>query len=97
MPKPDANRRVETCEALLTFNLLWQDASAVRMAMDEPGGRIIQVAELPTATLDIQGLQAALADFVHKAALWREAIAAGCAPAARAEIFGSLGAFAIRV
>lgn len=97
LPKPDANRRVETCEALLTFNFLWQDASPVRMAMDEPGGRIIQVAELPTTTLDIQGLQVALADFVHKAALWREAIAAGCAPAAQALVFESLGAHALRV
>ena len=97
LPSPTPEHRARTCEALLTFNLLWQDASAVRMALDEPGGKIIQVAELAVAALSLQGLQDTLAEFVRKAALWRTAIAAGCGQAPCAEVFEHFGAHMLRV
>lgn len=78
LPKPPADRRGDVYEALLTYNMLWQDVSALRLAMDQPGGEIVQVTEAPAASLDVAQLQAILRDFVEKAALWRQAIAAGC-------------------
>jgi hypothetical protein len=97
LPKPAADRRIETLEALLTFNLLWQSGSALRMAMDQPGGEIVQVAELATAELDASALQAALAEFVAMAGRWRTAIAAGCTSAAELAPPQEFGAAAMRV
>ncbi len=97
LPKPAADRRIDTLEALLTFNLLWQSDSALRMAMDQPGGEIVQVAELATAHLDAAALGAALAEFVAMADRWRAAIAAGCAAAVELAPAENFGASAMRV
>jgi len=97
LPSPSPEHRARTCEALLTFNLLWQDASAVRMALDEPGGKIIQVAEWAVATPSLQGLQETLAEFVRKATLWRTAIEAGCGQEPCAKVFEHFGANMLRV
>lgn len=78
LPKPPADRRSETYEALLTFNLLWQQATPLRMAMDQPDGEILQVAEIGTAGLDVAGVRQALSAVVEMARLWRTAIAEGC-------------------
>jgi hypothetical protein len=97
LPDPPADRKLETSEALLTFNLLQQREPVVRMAMDKPGGQIVQTTELPTATLDVDQLQAALARFLRVAELWRPAIAGGCREVERAGFFGTMGTHGLRV
>jgi hypothetical protein len=97
LPKPAADRRIDTLEALLTFNLLWQSNSALRMAMDQPGGEIVQVAELATAHLDVAKLGTALAEFLALAERWRTAIATGCTTAVELAAPENFGASAMRV
>lgn len=94
LPKPPADRRTETYEALLTYNLLWQGSVPLRIAMDEPDGEILQVAEISAAGLDVAALKQALSSVVEAARLWRPVIAAGCAApvvAAPAENSGLIG------
>jgi len=102
---PPAERRTATYETLLLFNGHWQETGGVRMALDEPGGLVLQVVDITADGLNAAALQMIVGNFVEKLLVWRTVIDAGVgsgeADAAGAEAAiereGKVGKGAIRV
>ena len=61
-------------ETLLVYNNQWQQTGGVRMALDAPGGAVIQSFELGTEGLDIGKLARVVQNFVDVRQGWREAV-----------------------
>jgi hypothetical protein len=73
---PDASRQ-RIYELLLLYNHGWAETGGVRMALDSPGGTIVQLFETGAADLDLIGLRNVVTGFVELARHWRGGIARG--------------------
>lgn len=74
---PPEAERLAVYELLLRYNAQGRETGGVRMALEEPGGMLMQICDLPLAGLDVTGLQAAIAAFARTADAWRRLIAGG--------------------
>jgi len=72
--KPEESNRLKAYETILTYNYLWQDTDGVRMALDGPGGNVVQLFDLFETDLDLSTLANVVENLVEKARSWRDAI-----------------------
>ena len=73
---PEASRH-RIYELLLLYNHAWAATGGVRMALESPGGTIVQLFETGVSDLDLTGLRNVVAGFVELARHWRSAIVRG--------------------
>ena len=73
---PDDAARPGLYETLLVYNAQWHTSGGVRMALDAPGGEVMQILELPAAGLDAARLAQVFVAFLEVLSGWR-AVAAG--------------------
>lgn len=92
---PQAEHRAHTCEILLSFNLLWQDALPVRMAIGSPGEQAVLVAELAASAVDLREFPLHLSGFVALAARWRQHVSHGCQAVDEPSLRTEPGAFRV--
>ena len=78
---PDDAARPGLYETLLVYNGQWHASGGVRMALDAPGGEVMQILELPAAGLDAARLAQVFVAFLEVLSGWR-AVVAGSAHAA---------------
>ena len=78
---PEASRH-RIYELLLLYNHGWAETGGVRMALESPGGIIVQFFETGAADLDLIGLRNVVAGFVELARHWRGGITRGIGTAA---------------
>lgn len=99
--KPEENQRLAVYEMLLTYNFLWEDTGGVKMALDRPGGHVVQLYDLDAAELDLGTLQTVLDNFTEKARFWAEVITTGSGRDREAgstpDSLAGAGPYAIRV
>jgi hypothetical protein len=95
--RPDAQNRMRTLEALLTFNILWQGELNIRMALSPDDDNIVQMCVLPAEVVRPEVLPRLIPEFKRMAGAWREAIEKGCHGDDAAAIALQFNAFAIRV
>ena len=74
---PPAAGRLELYDLLLRYHAQWPATGGVRMALEETGGMVMQLLDIPLAGLDVTTLQAAVTGFAAKAEAWREIVLAG--------------------
>ena len=74
-PRPDA--RLAIYETLLNYNLLWPATGGIKMGLGGTDGDLVQMFELGTGGLDLEGLRTVLDGFVEKARIWRRVVADG--------------------
>lgn len=84
---PPTEQRLATYQALLSYNLLWEETGGVTMALGGEHGAVVQLFELGTAGLDLGRLDNVLVNFAEKARTWRDVINSGsfAEPGFRAE------------
>ena len=75
---PEASRH-RIYELLLLYNHAWPETGGVRMALESPGGTIVQLFETGVGDLDLTGLRNVVAGFVELARHWRGGIMRGIA------------------
>ena len=75
--EPAPERRLETCQLLLSYNLLWQETGGLKTALGGPEGGAMLLFEWFSAAPQLQELQQRLEHFCHIAAAWRNYIAHG--------------------
>ena len=68
---PDDDARARLYETLLAYNAQWYASGGVRMALDEPGGVVVQMLELPAAELDAARLSQVFTAFLKVLSGWR--------------------------
>lgn len=69
--RPPEERRLQICELLLSYNLLWRDTGGLRMALAGRGGEAVQMLSIHAAALTARGLAARIAAFSERALAWR--------------------------
>ncbi len=74
---PDDEARAQLCETLLVYNAQWSASGGVRMALDEPGGGVVQMLELSAAELDAARLSQVFVAFLETLSGWRTVVAEG--------------------
>ncbi len=72
---PDDEARPGLYETLLVYNAQWHASGGVRMALDEPGGAVVQMLELPAAGLDASRLAQVFVAFLQALSGWRAVVA----------------------
>ena len=72
---PDDEARPGLYETLLVYNAQWYASGGVRMALDEPGGEVVQMLELPAAGLEASRLAQVFVAFLEVLSGWREVVA----------------------
>lgn len=80
---PGETGRARLCELLLAYNAQWEISGGVRMALDEPGGRVLQLLDLAAEGLDASQLAEVLARFLEIRLGWMQVVSAigdGAAP-----------------
>ena len=73
-------RQGEIHERLLRYNYCWRETGGVRMALDGPGGEVVQMADVPLAGLDVVRWHRILASFIDMLRAWREILAGEALP-----------------
>jgi hypothetical protein len=89
---PGEAGQAQLYELLLAYNALWDVSGGVYMALDEPGGRVLQLLDLPAEGLDPSRLAEVLARFLEIRLGWMQvvsAIGAGAAPSEVEEMIPS--------
>ena len=61
-------------KALLASNAQWDESAGCRMAIDTPGGSVVQIFDLCQLDLDLSALAMAIQDLVARAKGWRTRI-----------------------
>lgn len=74
---PPEGQRLAAYEAMLAYNLLWEETGGVKMALAGAHGPIVQLFELCTCALDLESLDTVLVNFALKARMWKDVIASG--------------------
>jgi hypothetical protein len=74
---PPTEQRLATYEAMLCYNLLWQETGGVTMALGGAHGVVMQLYPLSTVDLDLDQLDTVLTNFAAKGRIWRDAITSG--------------------
>ena len=67
---PTESMQLSVYETLLCYNLLWKDTGGVKMALSGPGGELVLLYELFSASLALNELQTVLTNFVSIAQVW---------------------------
>jgi len=73
MPAP--GRRLEACQLMLSYNLLWQENGGLTTALGGPRGGALLLGEWHSAEPGLAALQQRLEHFCRVAAAWRAYIA----------------------
>jgi Tir chaperone protein (CesT) family len=68
---PAETERLRVYEAMLIYGMLWRDNGGVHMALTEPRGALVQLAEIPASDLTQHELTAVIKNFAEKALIWR--------------------------
>ena len=68
---PAETERLRVYEAMLIYGMLWRDNGGVHMALTEPKGALMQLAEIPAFDLTQGEFAAVIKNFVEKAVIWR--------------------------
>jgi len=71
---PPAGDRTGIYELLLHTNYHWDTTGGLRLALNAPGGDVVQAYELAVADLDVSQLSATVISFAESAKAWREII-----------------------
>lgn len=69
--EPTEENRHDVYDALLAYNALWTETGGVRMAIDQPGGSVLQVFDLFTLDLDVSTLVTVVENLLEKAEYWK--------------------------
>ena len=72
---PDDDARPRLYEMLLAYNRQWHATGGIRMALEEPGGEVVQMLELPVAGLGVTRLAQVFVAFLEVLAGWRTIVA----------------------
>jgi hypothetical protein len=89
---PGEAGRAQLYELLLAYNALWDVSGGIRMALDEPGGGVLQLLDLPAEGLDPSQLADVLARFLEIRLGWMQVVSAigdGAAPGEVEEMVSS--------
>ena len=83
---PDDQIRPGLYETLLVYNAQWDATGGIRMALDEPGGGVVQMLELRAAELDAAKLSQVFVAFLETLSAWRAIVSGrpGAAPGLQA-------------
>jgi hypothetical protein len=73
MPVPQ--RRLEVCQLMLSYNLLWEENAGLTMALGGPEGGATLLCGWRSTEPDLQGFQEELRKFSQVAQAWRSYIA----------------------
>ena len=95
-PLPEA-RREDVLQSLLAFNVLGIETGGVRMALDRPGGQVLQVCDILTAGIDVTQVAQVVESLLAKAEAWRALLAGAETTAAPGAERDAPGLGAIRV
>jgi hypothetical protein len=68
---PAETERLRVYEAMLIYGMLWRDNGGVHMALTEPRGALMQLAEIPVNDLTQGELAAVIKNFAEKVLIWR--------------------------
>ena len=68
-------RREDVLQSLLAFNSLWAETGSVRMALDQPGGQVLQVCDILTQDLEVTKLAQVVEALLAKAQSWKALLA----------------------
>lgn len=74
---PPTEQRLAAYQAMLCYNLLWQETGGVTLALGGAHGAAYLLFPLSTVDLDLAGLDTVLSNFAAKGRIWRDAIASG--------------------
>ena len=74
---PPEARRAATYDLLLQYNNQWTETGGIRMALDGPAGRVVQITDLRVTGLDVSSLESALVSFLEKLRAWRDMVGQG--------------------
>ena len=74
LPPDDARPRLY--EMLLAYNREWHATGGICMALEEPGGEVVQMLELPVAGLDVARLAQVFVAFLEILTGWCTVVAA---------------------
>jgi hypothetical protein len=72
--QPPASDRLLAYETLLAYNALWPETGGLRMALDQPGGRVVLLLDLAPQALTAVRFATVVQNFAAHARLWRQAI-----------------------
>ena len=72
--EPPPGDRTTLYEKLLQLNFHWDVTGGSRMAIDGPGGHVVQMFEIPAEGLDVLRLVGLLRTFAQVATAWREIV-----------------------
>lgn len=71
---PTEANRGELLETLLAYSGQWMRTGGIRMVLDEPGGRVVQMFDLAAVDLEVTRFAGVLVNFVDIAAGWRKVV-----------------------
>lgn len=74
---PPAEQRLAAYQAMLCYNLLWQETGGVTLALGGAHGAAYLLFPLSTVDLDVDQLDTVLTNFAAKGRIWRDAITSG--------------------
>ncbi len=74
---PPPERRLEACQLLLSYNLLWQESGGLKTALGGPDGGALLLLDWMDAEPKLTDLQGRLEHFCRLAAAWRSYISNG--------------------
>jgi hypothetical protein len=93
---PPTEQRLAAYQAMLSYNLLWQETGGVTLALGGAHGAAYLLFALSTVDLDVDQLDTVLTNFAAKGRIWREAITSGDFGEAGGMAFQDERAFMIR-
>lgn len=70
LPAPEESRRAEVYELLLQYNAIWQETGGVRMAIEGPGGPVLQIFDMPAHGIRGDDVADVLSGFLRKLPAW---------------------------
>ena len=73
---PQPGDRSKLYELMLQYNARWRQTGGVRLALDGPGGTVVQAYDMTVNGLDLSRLCTVVGNFRETLAAWREIVAA---------------------
>ncbi len=74
---PPTEQRLAAYQAMLCYNLLWQETGGVTLALGGAHGAAHLLFPLSTVDLDVDRLDTVLTNFAAKGRIWRDAVTSG--------------------
>jgi hypothetical protein len=68
---PPEDARTHVYEAVMMYSRLWRETGGVHMALEEPGGRIVQMVALDCASLSVGTMSIVLHNLAQRTLIWR--------------------------